>query len=89
MQISETSQPGRECTAIPNCSLMQARGFVGRLQEGGSRQRRDESVMFAAEISSLPWSLCCVDLFAFANPGYPLTFPNSIPRGRPSLEDRL
>ena len=49
---------------------------------------KDQSVMLAAENRGLPWSLRCVDLLDFANPPSPLMFPESVRRGRPSLEDR-
>ena len=63
--------------------------FCWKAAGGQQQPEKDESAMFAAEIPGLPWSLCCVDLFDFANPPCPLMFPNSIPWGRPSLEDRL
>jgi hypothetical protein len=42
--------------------------------------RENESVIFAAEIPSLSWSPCCVDVRDFADPPNRLTFSKSIPR---------
>ena len=53
--------------------------FCWKTAGGQQQTEKDESVMFAAEIPGLPWSLCCVDLLDFANPPSPLMFPKSIP----------
>jgi hypothetical protein len=41
------------------------------------------------KVPNLLSPLCCVGMLDLANPPCPLMFPKSIPRGRPSLEDRL
>jgi len=75
--------------STPKLLTCAGRSLFWKAARKQEQAEKDQSVMFAAETRALPWSLRCVDLLDFANPPCPLMLPESIPRGRPSLEDRL